>query len=182
MTFDAPRPTDLVDDPASLPALLARLDALAPAPVSLDTEADSFHHYFEKVCLVQVAVAGEIFLVDPLGPVPLAPLLERLASRRLLMHGADYDLRLLYRLEGFRAGTLFDTMIAAQLLGEREVGLSALLQNRLGVALDKAHQRADWSARPLPSGLVAYAAADVAHLPALVASLERDLAERGRLA
>ena len=182
MPVDAPRRATLVDDEAALPALLARLDALAADPVSLDTEADSFHHYFEKVCLVQVAVAGEIFLVDPLSAVPLAPLLERLASRRLLMHGADYDLRLLYRLEGFRAGTLFDTMIAAQLLGEREVGLSALLQNRLGVALDKAHQRADWSARPLPSGLVAYAAADVAHLPALVASLERDLAERGRLA
>ena len=182
MTFDAPRPTDLVDDPASLPALLARLDALAPAPVSLDTEADSFHHYFEKICLVQLEVAGEVFLVDPLGPVPLAPLLERLASRRLLMHGADYDLRLLYRDHAFRAGTLFDTMIAAQLLGEREIGLSALLSKRLGVALDKVHQRADWSARPLPPGMVAYAAADVAYLPALVASLESDLAALGRLA
>jgi len=64
MPVDAPRRATLVDDEAALPALLARLDALAADPVSLDTEADSFHHYFEKVCLVQVAVAGEIFLVD----------------------------------------------------------------------------------------------------------------------
>jgi len=182
VTSDVPRPPAVVDDEASLPTLLSRLDALAPAPVSLDTEADSFHHYFEKVCLVQVEAAGEIFLVDPLGPVPLAPLLARLAPRRLLMHGADYDLRLLYRDQGFRAGTLFDTMIAAQLLGEREIGLSALLSKRLGITLDKAHQRADWSARPLPPGMVAYAAADVAHLPALAASLEGELVERGRLA
>jgi len=182
VTLDAPRSPAVLDDEASLPALLSRLDALAPAPVSLDTEADSFHHYFEKVCLVQVEVAGEIFLVDPLGPVPLAPLLSRLAPRKLLMHGADYDLRLLYRDQGFRAGTLFDTMIAAQLLGEREIGLAALLAKRLSVSLDKAHQRADWSARPLPPGLVAYAAADVAHLPALAASLEGELAEKGRLA
>ncbi|HQR47070.1 MAG TPA: ribonuclease D [Thermoanaerobaculia bacterium] len=182
MTSGALRPPAFVDDEPSLAALLARLDALPAEPVSLDTEADSFHHYFEKVCLVQVEVAGEVFLVDPLGGGPLAPLLERLAGRRLLMHGADYDLRLLFRDHAFRAGTLFDTMIAAQLLGEREIGLSALLSKRLGVFLDKAHQRADWSARPLPPGMVAYAAADVAHLPALVASLEAELAATGRLA
>jgi ribonuclease D len=179
---DAPRPPVFVDDDASLAALLSRLDALPSADVSLDTEADSFHHYFEKICLVQLERAGDVFLVDPLAPVPLAPLLGRLAGRRLLMHGADYDLRLLYRNQGFRAGALFDTMIAAQLVGEREIGLQALLFRRLGVVLDKAHQRADWSARPLPPGMVAYAAADVAHLPALVASLKKDLAARGRLA
>jgi ribonuclease D len=179
---DTPELPLLVEDESSLAVLLSQLDARASDDVSLDTEADSFHHYFEKICLVQVGTDLGISLVDPLAPVPLGPLLSRLAERRLLMHGADYDLRLLYRDHGFRAASLFDTAIAAQLAGEREVGLQSLLARRLGVSLDKAHQRADWSARPLPAGMVAYAAADVAHLPALVASLERDLAAKGRLA
>lgn len=178
---DATRLPAFVDDEASLSALLSRLDALPSAAVSLDTEADSFHHYFEKICLMQLETAGEIFLVDPLAAISLAPLLAQLAGRRLLMHGADYDLRLLYRSHGFRAGSLFDTMIAAQLVGEREIGLQALLAKRLGIPLDKAHQRADWSARPLSPGMAAYAADDVAHLPALVASLAGDLAAKGRL-
>ncbi len=182
MPADAPLPPQLVEDEVSLSALLSELDAFPSAAVSLDTEADSFHHYFEKICLLQVGTERGIFLVDPLAPLPLAPLLSRLEGRRLLMHGADYDLRLLYRDHRFRAGSLFDTMIAAQLAGEREIGLQALLARHLGVPLDKAHQRADWSARPLSQGMVAYAAADVAHLPSLAASLERDLAAKGRLA
>jgi ribonuclease D len=170
----------VVDTSAALGAFLETLEAL-PGPRSLDTEADSFHHYFEKVCLLQIEAGGLAKLVDPLA-VDIRPLLERLAARELLMHGADYDLRLLYRGYGFRARSVFDTMIAAQLLGEREIGLNALLQKRVGVSLDKAHQRADWSGRPLGPDLVAYAASDVLHLPALVASLSADLARAGRLA
>ena len=177
-----PRSPVLVEDDAALDALLSRLDTDGNASVSLDTEADSFHHYFEKVCLLQLEAGGDVFLVDPLAPVSLRPLLDRLTPRRLRMHGADYDLRLLLRDHAFRATTLFDTMIAAQLLGEPEIGLQALLARRLGVALDKAHQRADWSLRPLSGPMVAYAAADVAHLPALVDSLDRDLEAAGRLA
>jgi ribonuclease D len=182
VTTDARRSAAFVDEEAALDALITGLDTAPEGDVSFDTEADSFHHYFEKVCLLQLAAGGGLFLVDPLAGVPVAPLLDHLASRRLLMHGADYDLRLLYRDYGFRAAALFDTMIAAQLLGEKEIGLMALLATRLGVVLDKAHQRADWSVRPLPPEMVAYAAADVAHLPALVASLAADLAAKGRLA
>jgi ribonuclease D len=176
-----PRAPVLVEDDAAFDALLSRLDADGDAPVSLDTEADSFHHYFEKICLVQLEAGDAVFLVDPLGPLPLQPLLDRLAPRRLRMHGADYDLRLLRRDHAFRATALFDTMIAAQLLGEPEIGLQALLARRLGVTLDKAHQRADWSLRPLSGPMVAYAAADVAHLPALVDRMEQDLLTAGRL-
>jgi ribonuclease D len=171
-----------VADSASLGALLERVEDVLGEAVALDTEADSFHHYFEKVCLVQLGLGEDVFLADPLAPVDLAPLFARLAKRRLLMHGADYDLRLLWRAYGFRASAIFDTMIAAQLVGEKEIGLAALLAARVGVALDKAHQRADWSERPLPAGRIAYAAADVLHLPALVASLARDLEAKGRLA
>jgi ribonuclease D len=177
----APAPI-LVASAGGLGELLARLDEDGCTPVALDTEADSFHHYFEKVCLVQVGLGAQAFLADPLKGLDFAPLLGRLAARPLLMHGADYDLRLLFRSHGFRAASLFDTMIAAQLVGEKEIGLAALLSARLGITLDKAHQRADWSARPLSPSMSAYAAADVVHLPALVESLARDLETKGRLA
>ncbi|HEV8266698.1 MAG TPA: ribonuclease D [Thermoanaerobaculia bacterium] len=174
----------LVDSESALADFLRALDASRDEDVPLDTEADSFHHYFEKVCLLQLAVSGRAALVDPLAlsRETVAPLVARLQERTLLLHGADFDLRLLYRAFGFRARRIFDSMIAAQLLGEKEVGLSALLQARVGVTLDKAHQRADWSERPIPPERVAYAAADVLHLPALVASLKRDLEAAGRLA
>lgn len=169
-----------MDRPDDLAALVQELEAAPGLPVSLDTEADSFHHYFEKVCLLQIACDGRVALVDPLA-VDLAPLLSRLPPRRLLMHGADYDLRLLHRGHAFRAEHVFDTMIAAQLLGEPEIGLAALLSKRVGVALDKVHQRADWSERPLSRDQISYAAADVLYLPSLVQSLEADLLAKGRL-
>ena len=175
-------PAPLLADDDALASLVASLEADARPAVALDTEADSFHHYFEKVCLIQLALPGSAVLVDPLAPVDLGPLLAHLAPRELLLHGADYDLRLLHRGYGFRASRIFDTMLAAQLLGEREIGLAALLSARLGVTLDKTNQRADWSRRPLAPAMVAYAASDVLHLHALVASLRADLEAKRRLA
>ncbi len=172
----------LVADARALDALLAELAAHPSDDVALDTEADSFHHYFEKVCLLQLARNGTAWLVDPLARLDLVPLFGALSTRRLLLHGADYDLRLLSRGHGFTPRALFDTMLAAQLLGEKEIGLAALLSSRLGVTLDKSSQRADWSRRPLSPTLVHYAASDVLHLHALVALLEADLAAKGRLA
>ncbi len=171
-----------MEDERALASLLAALEADAAPAVAIDTEADSFHHYFEKVCLVQLAVPGSAALVDPLAGLDLGPLLAHLARRDLLLHGADYDLRLLRRGYGFRAARIFDTMLAAQLLGVKEIGLAALLSARLGVTLDKTNQRADWSRRPLPPPMVAYAASDVLHLHALVDSLRADLEAKGRLA
>jgi len=184
VTDSSPSPAGvrLVSDAESFGALLSALDENPGVDVALDTEADSFHHYFEKVCLLQLSWDGTAHLVDPLQALDVGALLARLARRRLLMHGADYDLRLLFRGYGFRATSLFDTMFAAQLLGEKEIGLAALLAARVGVTLDKAHQRADWSERPLTPPLVAYAAADVLHLAALVESITRDLEAKGRLA
>lgn len=174
-------PPALVADAASLARLVEDLSAHPEDAVALDTEADSFHHYFEKVCLLQLARDGEAWLVDPLAGLDLSRLFACLADRSLLLHGADYDVRLLSRGHGFRPREIFDTMLAAQLLGLREIGLAALLSARLGVTLDKSSQRADWSRRPLSPVLVTYAAADVLHLHALVASLEADLVACGRL-
>lgn len=183
----APTPVDrtsivLVDRAEALALLLAELDRLHGEELSLDTEADSLHHYFEKVCLLQLGAAGKAYLVDPLAPaIDLAPLLSRLSERPLLLHGADYDLRLLHRGYGFSARSVFDTMIAAQLLGETEMGLAALARKRLGVVLDKTSQRDDWSERPIPASRAAYAASDVLHLPTLAATLRADLEAKGRL-
>lgn len=171
----------LIADADSLGRLVEDLAAHPDDDVALDTEADSFHHYFEKVCLLQLARAGTAWLVDPLAGLDLGPLLGILSGRRLLLHGADYDLRLLSRGYGFHPREIFDTMLAAQLLGQKEIGLAALLSGRLGVTLDKSSQRADWSRRPLTSILVTYAAADVLHLHALVSLLEADLSAKGRL-
>lgn len=172
----------LVAESAHLGALLEELDSSPDLAIAVDTEADSFHHYFEKVCLLQLSWGGSAFLVDPLAGFDLAPLFERLSARPLLLHGADYDLRLLSRRYGFRPASVFDTMLAAQLLGEKEIGLAALLKARLGVELDKSSQRDDWSERPLTPVRVAYAAADVLHLHGLVDALEADLRAAGRRA
>jgi ribonuclease D len=169
----------LVENSAQLTPLLAALDRSDEA--ALDTEADNLYHYRTRVCLLQFLVAGEIYLVDVLAPVDLAPLWERLAKKHLLMHGSDFDVRLLFDLCGFRALSLFDTMLAAQLLNRQRIGLAALLEEHFGVALDKDSQKANWSKRPLTKKLLDYAALDVFHLPRLRDILTHELAKLGRL-
>jgi ribonuclease D len=147
-------------------------------------EADSFHRYRERVCLLQLSCGGRDLLVDPLAGVDPEPLRAILADASVtkILHGADYDVRLLHREYGFEIRGLHDTMVAARLCGERAFGLAALLGRHLGVHLDKRHQRADWAMRPLPPELVDYAALDTRHLEALAGLLSRKLGELGRLA
>lgn len=169
----------LVDQPAQLEPLLADLDR--SKEVALDTEADNLYHYRTRVCLLQFFVAGNIYLVDVLAPLDLAPLWERLATKHLLMHGSDFDLRLLYDLCGFRPKSIFDTMLAAQLLNRQRIGLAALLEEHFGVQLDKDSQKANWSKRPLTPKLLDYAALDVYHLPNLRNILTHELVKLDRL-
>ena len=173
-----------VDDPAALAALCER--AGRSGQVAVDTEADSLHSYFHKLCLVQISFDGEHALVDPLvlgreGMRPLAELTADATVRKLL-HGADYDLRVLDRDLGARVGNVRDTQIAAQLLGEPQTGLAALAGKLLGITLDKKFQRADWGERPLSAELRAYAAGDTAFLASLADVLASRLAELGRRA
>jgi ribonuclease D len=153
------------------------------ALLSCDLEADSMHHYREKVCLLQVSVPGACFIVDTLACVNLAPIASifRDASRRKLFHGADYDVRSLHRDFGIEIDNLFDTMVACQFLGEQEVGLAALLRKRFGVELDKRYQQADWSRRPIPPEMLDYALKDVTLLIPLYLQLEEELRAKGRL-
>jgi ribonuclease D len=142
------------------------------------------HSYFHKVCLIQISANGDHLVIDPLAlePRELAPLWEVVSDPAvpILMHGADYDIRILDRDYDVRVAGLQDTQIMAQLLGEEKTGLAALLEKELGIGLDKKYQRADWGRRPLNAAQLAYAAADTAHLGDLVNRLRVRLEELGR--
>jgi ribonuclease D len=151
--------------------------------IGIDTEADSLHHYTEKVCLIQLtAFGGASWLVDPLALRDLAPIAPIFANPSVLkvVHGGNNDVSSLRRDFGLEFRTMFDTAIAARLLGDTEVGLQALVRNQLGVELSKGSQRDDWSRRPLTPKQEAYALADVEHLMALAAGLTDRLAAAGR--
>lgn len=166
------------------PEDLARMtEALYTAPViALDTEASSFHRYRVRVCLVQVSDRDRTWLVDPFTAGDLAPLGTLLGrpEMEVVIHDADYDLRMLAQEQGIRVENVFDTLVAAELLNEPEIGLASLLQKYMGVHVDKKFQKADWSKRPLPSAMLDYAAGDTAHLIALRDILEARLKEKGR--
>lgn len=171
---------ELIDQPGSLTPLLRAIERVDE--VALDTEADNMFHYKTRVCLLQFLVAGKVTLVDVLAPgLRLEPLWKALASKHFIMHGSDFDLRLLHDLCRFRARSLFDTMLAAQLLGLKRIGLAPLLEQHFGVQLDKNGQRANWSKRPITPKLLNYAALDVWHLPALRDILSSELKRLGRL-
>lgn len=177
-----PAPPSYVATPQALSELVA---AVRREPrVAVDTEAASFHRYRDRIYLLQLSTARQTALIDPLAIAGLAPLGTVLADPQIekVFHDADYDLRVLDRDYGFRATRLFDTRIAAQLAGEAGIGLAALLEKYLGVKLAKEHQKADWSQRPLPPEMLAYAAADTGHLLALRDTLEQRLRALGRLA
>ncbi|HEX9047827.1 MAG TPA: HRDC domain-containing protein [Verrucomicrobiae bacterium] len=149
--------------------------------LALDTEADSLHAYPEKVCLIQISTTNSDRLVDPLADIDINPFLDTLAGRELIFHAADYDLRLLRKHHDFVATEIFDTMLAARLLGERQFGLSSLVERFLGIKLDKGAQKADWARRPLTPRMEAYARNDTRHLKPLEEQLKCALKEKGRL-
>lgn len=169
----------LIDQPGQLAPLLAALDRVDE--VALDTEADNMFHFKTRVCLLQFLVGKEVFLVDVLAGLPLDGLWSRLAKKHLVMHGSDFDLRLLHDFCRFRPKSIFDTMLAAQLLNRPRVGLAGLLEDHFGVKLSKDSQKANWSRRPLTQKMLDYAALDVWHLPALRDILTRELSAKHRL-
>jgi ribonuclease D len=174
---------EVVDAPRDLERLAADL-AAAPA-IAVDLEADSMYHYRERVCLIQMAVpGGRNVLIDTMALADLGPLkpVFRDAGIRKIFHGADYDVRSLFRDFEIRIQQLFDTQLACRFLGYKETGLEAVLKNLFGIVLDKKFQRKDWSQRPLPPEMLAYAVADACHLLPLAERLEAELRAAGRLA
>lgn len=148
--------------------------------IAVDTEADSLHAYPEKLCLLQLSLASGDFLVDTLAGLGLNPLLEILRSRELILHGADYDLRMMRKTFQFVPSAIFDTMTAARLLGYTQFGLGHLVETHLGVKLEKGPQKMNWARRPLTPRMEEYARNDTRHLKPLSDILRAELEKKGR--
>ena len=183
----------LIADAAQLADLLPQIQP--HDRVAIDTEADSLHSYREKLCLLQLSLPGRDFIIDPLAIQPvqrtgcppgaqridLAPLRDALQTKEIVLHGADFDLRLLRRSLDFSARRIFDTVIAARLLGIREFSLAALVERFFDVKLAKGSQKANWARRPLSPRMLEYATNDTHYLLPLAERLETKLQERDRL-
>lgn len=177
---------------ATRPGLNALHERLASEPlIAVDTESDSLFSYFEKVCVLQISTRAMDYVVDPLAlssvkdgaPAGLAVLAPVFADGRIekIFHAAEYDIICLKRDYRFEFKSIFDTMIAARILGWQNVGLGSILQERFGVSLNKKMQRADWGHRPLTVEQIAYAREDTHYLPALHDLQLSELERLGRL-
>jgi len=156
---------------------------LASPLIAVDTESDSLYSYTEKICLVQFSLPDVDYIVDPLATYSLEPLADVFASPTVekIFHGADYDLVSLKRGYGFHFTNIFDTMVAARVLGRKSIGLAALVAEHLGLRLDKTMQRSDWGHRPLSAEQLAYACHDTRYLVELRACLLAELQQKGRV-
>ena len=158
------------------------LDALeAHDRVAIDTEADSLHCYKEKLCLLQISTPQRDAIVDPLAGVDLVPLRDVLAEKEIVLHGADYDLRLLRRNMDFVPQRVFDSVIAARMIGVREFSLAALVKRYFEIELVKGSQKANWAQRPLSARMAEYAINDTRYLLPLAEKLETELDRLQRL-
>ena len=149
--------------------------------VSVDLESDSYHNYAEKIALLQIGDGENIFILDPFS-VDLAQVasLFKDKSKEKVFHDVDYDGRMLLTFLGVKPTPIFDTMVAARILGKEKVGLADLLGEYFGISLDKGLQKADWSRRPLSHNMLEYAALDVAHLIQLRDRLAAEIEGLGR--
>ena len=173
--------TPIYLDSAETVAEFTRSIANSPI-IALDTEGASFHRFIDRIYLLQLSTRDRSAVIDPLpigAPAELGALLED-REVEIVFHDADYDLRLLHQDYGWRTTNIFDTRIAAQLLGLKSFGLAALLERYFDVKLDKKHQRADWSMRPLTRDMLDYAAQDTMYLLELRDRLKEALERAGR--
>ena len=169
----------VIDSDAKLALWLDKIEA-CPI-IGLDTEADSLYSYPERLCLLQLAIADDLLLIDPLSGLNLQPLWRRLKKAEIVIHAADYDLRLLAVHCGFAPLRVFDTMRAAQFLGLRELGLHRLVSHFFQVRLEKGARKSNWGKRPLTPKMREYALNDVRYLLPLYEVLKNRLQEADRL-
>ena len=172
-------------EPITKPGGLKRLsNILGNQPIiAVDTESNSLFAYREQVCLIQFSTPEIDILLDPLGLSDLSLLGPIFADPHIqkIFHAAEYDLLCLKRDFGFSFNNLFDTMLAARILGRKEVGLGAILEAEFDLQVDKRHQRANWGQRPLPGYLLDYARQDTHYLIPLKDRLEHQLKKKGLL-
>lgn len=147
----------------------------------VDTEADSLYSYREKICLIQFACGEHLALIDPLAIKEQTILLDFLdQASEVWMHGADYDMSILNRTYGRVPNPVYDTQIAARLLGWRTFGFAHLIKDITGVELSKQSQKKNWGERPLPEKMLEYAANDVRYLMPLIETFRKRLHELDR--
>jgi ribonuclease D len=164
-------------------ALMKMANRLANEPIlAVDTESNSLHAYQEQVCLIQFSTPQDDFLVDPLALDDLSPLEPLFADQQIekIFHAAEYDLITLKRDFKFGFENLFDTMLAARILGWEEVGLGSILKTKFGVKLNKRYQRANWGRRPIPPEMMDYARLDTHYLIPLRYRMKSELKSIGR--
>jgi ribonuclease D len=172
---------DIIESSRQLARLVSQIEH--ETAIGVDVEADSMYHFKEKVCLIQMATATINVVIDPLVIKDLSvlkPIFKRKDIQKIF-HGADYDVRSLYRDFGFSINNLFDTELASRFLGFPETGLEAVLKKKFAISLDKKFQRKDWSRRPLPREMIAYAAEDARYLLPLAQDLTAELEDKRRL-
>ncbi len=174
-----PEPSQPITRPGGLKKL-AQILADQPS-IAVDTESNSLFAYREQVCLIQFSTPEADFLVDPLVLTDMSPLAPVFADPGIqkIFHAAEYDLLCLKRDFDFSFANLFDTMLAARILGRKEVGLGAILEAEFALQLDKRHQRANWGQRPLPGYLLDYARQDTHYLIPLREKLAAELETKG---
>jgi ribonuclease D len=184
MTVSLPLPVEIVSQSAQLDVAVQGM--VGSLVIALDTESNSFHHYPEQLCLIQIATRNKVYIIDTIFLKDLAPLKEVLVDDSIMkvVHGADYDIRSLDRHYGFRIRNLYDTNIAARFAGFTQFGLAVLIKDLLGVSIHKSKrlQRADWGRRPLSAEALDYATTDVRHLLDLRETLDQRLQVLGRRA
>ena len=172
---------DIIESSSQLARLVGQIKH--ETIIGVDVEADSMYHFKEKVCLIQMATARINVVIDPLVIKDMSALRPVFKNRKIqkIFHGADYDVRSLYRDFKIDINNLFDTELASRFLGVPETGLEAVLKKRFEIKLDKKFQRKDWSKRPLPREMIEYAAKDARYLLPLARDLIAELQDKGRL-
>ena len=181
-TRPAERGYQWIDTPAALARVVA--DLSRQPLIGIDTESDSFHHYAEQVCLIQISSPDSDYIIDPLALTDLSSMVPLFSdgTREWIMNGADYDIVCLKRDFGIHFHRIFDTVVAAQLLGYPATGLAAMLERHFGLKVSKTLQRDEWFRRPLNPEQVTYALTDTRYLIPLRAILKEELNAAGRLA
>jgi ribonuclease D len=174
-------PYELITDATSWAYCLARLQ-IEPR-LAIDLEANSMHAYQEEVCLIQISIAHQDYIVDPLSDIDLAPFGDLLEDPDVekVFHAAEYDLFLMKRQFGWELRNLFDTLWAARILGYQRYGLANMLEQFYDVSLNKRYQKSNWCRRPLSSAQLSYAQYDTHYLLRLRDDLAEELAETGRV-
>jgi ribonuclease D len=184
MTISLPLPVEIVSKSAQLDVAVQAM--AGSQAIALDTESNSFHHYPEQLCLIQIATRHKVHIIDTISLKELLPLKGVLVDDSIekVVHGADYDIRSLDRHYGFRIRNLYDTNIAARFAGITQFGLAALIKDLLGVTIHKSKrlQRTDWGRRPLSADALDYAITDVRYLLTLRETLDQRLQTLGRTA